>query len=149
MWKSYLCLQIYCNQVQHVGRPLSFLVIPFPPTTFVLIQMLCHRCYLGANFWVNVYISHIIIFAWWLVFQCWHSIVTDIIFPSMLMMYVSLLGQQLLLWWILVVPPFSHFGCLAVNFLSQVNFIFLLFFVFFCFAHIKIPKTREKKNYLR
>ena len=56
MQKSYLCLQIYCNQGQHVGRPLSFLVIPLHPTTLIcLIQLLCHRCYLGANFWVNVF----------------------------------------------------------------------------------------------
>ena len=46
---------------------------------------------------------------------------------------VDILQSFGLLWWILVVPPFSHFGYLVVNILSQVNFFS---FVSTPFAHI-------------
>ena len=88
--------------------------------------MLCHRCYLGANFWVNVFIFYYI------------GMVISI---SVLSFYsdgyyfsfhvVDILQSFGLLWWILVVPPFSHFGYLVINFFSQVKILFV-----FCFNRV-------------
>ena len=48
--------EIYCNQGQQDSRETPFLSCDPPPSNYYcLIQMLCHRCYLGANFWVNVF----------------------------------------------------------------------------------------------
>ena len=58
-------------------------------------------------------------------------------------------GLAIVTVWILEVPPFSHFGYvyLVVNFLSQVNFIFLLFQLHL--HTLKYPKQKKNKNYLR
>ena len=108
-------------------RETPFLSCDPPPSNyFCLIQMLCHRCYLGANFWVNVFIFYYI------------GMVISI---SVLSFYsdgyyfsfhvVDILQSFGLLWWILVVPPFSHFGYLVINFFSQVKILFV-----FCFNSI-------------
>ena len=51
-------LSVFTNLLQSGAtcRETPFLSCDPPPSNyFCLIQMLCHRCYLGANFWVNVF----------------------------------------------------------------------------------------------
>ena len=107
--------------------------------------MLCHRCYLGANFWVNVFtfyyigmvisVSVLSFYSDRYYFSC-H--VVDIL-QSFGLAVVTVVDPSS--------TPFSHFGYLVVNFLSQVNFIFLLFQLHL--HTFKYPKQKKKKNYLR
>ena len=51
-------LSVFTNLMQSGAtcRETPFLSCDPPPSNYVcLIQMLCHRCYLAANFWVNVF----------------------------------------------------------------------------------------------
>ena len=124
-----------------LGDPFPFLCSP-PSNYFCLIQMLSHRCYLGANVWVNVFTFYYIgmmisisVLSFYSDGYYFSFHVVDI-FQSFGLAIVTV-----------VVPLFSHFGYLVVNFLSHVNFIFLLFQLHL--HTLKYPKQQKNKKYLR
>ena len=102
--------------------------------------MLCHRCYLGADFWVNVFTFHYIGMVISISVLSFYSDGYDFSF------HVVDILQSFGLAIVTVVDPSStHFFPLWIS--CSLFFIsgkFYFSFVSNPFAHIKIPKTKEK-----